>query len=121
MNYAEFDVQDFLADKKIINFNARYTGKIQFVDDTSQLKGKVIGLVKYLSRDGKTPLSGPYQYKRSLAVSDVQMANSILLMVKIQSPGVALAGVTPMYVFLRANGYQGVMKDFTLQPQYIHK
>ena len=115
MNYLDFESQDFLADRKIITFNARYTGKIQIIDDTSDARGMVIGLVKYLSRDEKTPLSAAYQNRRSLAVSDIYMATSILLMVKIQSPGVAPAVLTPMNVFLRANGYQGVIKDFVHQ------
>ncbi len=100
MKLAEFNELNFKADKSIIAFNAKYAQKLRFMDSKSNRKAKVIGLTKYLSFDGKKPFLDPFTTK-GVSVTDIYIANSIVLMVKFDS--IRAEEYVPLNVFLEAN------------------
>jgi len=102
MQPQEFDEKNLRADMAVVEFNAKYAKRIVFVNTDSYRKGKVIGLIKFLSVDGKTPFSGSFAInKKPLSIADINKANSILLMVNIEL--LNANQVVPLDVFLQAN------------------
>ena len=101
MKLQEFEEMNFKADKTVIGFNSKYANKIMFLDGASPQRVKVVGLRKYLSIDGKKPLSAPFTNRKTLSVSDIYIANSIILMVKFDN--LRSEELLPMHTFLEAN------------------
>ncbi len=102
MTPEEFEEKNLRADMAVVEFNAKYGKRIVFLGTDSNRKGKVTGLIKYLSIDGLTPCSNPFAInKRPVNIADIQKASSILLMVNIEL--LCASQVVPLNVFLEAN------------------
>ncbi len=85
MKLHEFEQKNLDADRTIIAFNSKFAHKIKYIAATSSRKGKVLGLQKFLSIDGEKPSTNPFTNKKTLSVSDIYMANKVILMVKVDN------------------------------------
>jgi len=100
MKVHEFEEKNLIADRTVIAFNSKYAQKIKFLDYTTHRKRKVLGLLKYLSIDGLRPSTKPFTTKKSLSISDIYMATSIILMVKVDN--IREEDTMPLETFLKA-------------------
>jgi len=109
MRLEEFAEKNLRADWSIIAFNAKYARKEVFLNANSCKKGKVIGLIKCLSMDGKKPSSHPFLIKEEIRGLDILKANTIILMVNIQLSNIKTTEIVPLHIFYEANSMEQVL------------